>query len=190
MVEGAVIVLEFATESTYYLSWLLNNNERYHSSFSSIKNIFLNGENDNKFIPNISNAMIQADKIISLSIDATLTLLYSIDDLIKDKCYDMNKIKMKICIIDNDLQYYIQNLPFYGLTGKIEFGLEQSLNNPLRIGNFPKVKGRYKIITVGNNDYSKENGSQLKLLANFTWKNYTYYNYLTAPTSSVQHHVE
>ncbi|CAK9291408.1 unnamed protein product [Gordionus sp. m RMFG-2023] len=182
MVEGAIIVSEFATESTHFFSWLLNNNESiniHHSWFSKIKNIFYDIKNDSMFNSNV----IQYDKRISLSMDATMALLYSLEDLIKDKCYGMNKIQLKNCIMDNDLKYYIQNLSFYGLSGKIKFGLDRSVNNPLRIGNFLKVKGNYEIITAGNFDYNKKNESQLKLITNFIWKNYTYYDDLTAPTS-------
>ncbi|XP_065314415.1 metabotropic glutamate receptor 8-like [Gordionus sp. m RMFG-2023] len=184
IVEGAITISQFGSDdSTHYSSWLSNRDEvltteQEHQWYFGIKDRLSSHENNSN-----TSYMIKFDKTVSLSMDATMALLYSIDDLIKNKCYNIDKMQMKNCIIDNDLKTYIQNLSFYGLSGKIEFGLDRSVNNPLKIGNFLEVNGVYDIFTVGNYNFHKENGSQLKLITNFRWRNYTYYNYLTAPTS-------
>ncbi|CAK9291412.1 unnamed protein product [Gordionus sp. m RMFG-2023] len=185
MVEGAITVFQFGSDSANYSSWLLNKDkiiDPYHPWFNSIRNRLLNHENDTLLNLNTSNG-IKLDKRISLSMDATMALLFSIDDLIRKKCSNINKSQLKNCIIDNNLKPYLLNVSFYGMSGKIDFNSDRSVNNPLRIGNFLKFNSRYDLYTVGSYESNKENGSQLKLISNFTWRNYTYYNNLTAPTS-------
>ncbi|XP_065318732.1 metabotropic glutamate receptor 8-like [Gordionus sp. m RMFG-2023] len=186
ILEGAITVFEFSSDLTHYSSWLLNSKKTSKAlnpwSFSN-KNGLFHYKNDNNFSDIID--MVKSDKRISLSMDATMAFLYSIEALIKDKCQHINKSQIKNCIVDNNLKNYLQNLSFYGMSGQIHFGVDQTANNPLKIGNFLKLNSHYDVVNVGSyNMYDTENGDQLKLITKFKWRNYTFYNDLTAPSSS------
>ncbi|CAK9298783.1 unnamed protein product [Gordionus sp. m RMFG-2023] len=182
MVEGAITIIQFGTGATGYASWLSNNIEinkiLYHPWYIGIQNTPLNVSD---FHSNTSN--MAKDKRISLTMDATMAFLYSKDALIKDKCQNINRNQIKNCIANNNLKDYLNNVSFIGMSGKIKFGAYRSANNPLKIGNFLKLNSRYRIVAVGKHIFSTQNGSQLKLITKFRWRNYTYYNSLTAPSS-------